>query len=48
MTQKDELVQGEEVQVQTVEAVTIDLPTPKVESIVNDVDESSLVNVPSD
>ena len=45
--QKEELAQGEEAQMQTVEAVTVDLATPGVESIVNDVDESSLVNVPS-
>ena len=45
--QKGESVQGEEAQVQAVEAATIDLPTPRVESIVNDVNESNLVNVPS-
>ena len=43
-----ESVQGEEAQVQAVEAATIDLSTLGVESIVNDINESSLVNVPSD
>ena len=43
-----ESVQGDEVQVQTVETITIDPPTPGVESIVNDVNESSPVNAHSD
>ena len=42
-----ESAEGEEAQAQTVEAAMVDLPTSGVESIVNDVDESSLVNVPS-
>ena len=44
----EEPVQGEEAQTQTVEVATIDPQILGVESIVNDVDESSLVNVPSD
>ena len=43
-----ESVQGDEAQVQAIKAITIDPLTLGVESIVNDVHESSLVNVHSD
>ena len=43
-----ESIQGDEAQTQAVEAATIDPPTLGVESIVNDVNESSPVNAHSD